>query len=437
MSADLRSRAEAAVAAVADRLRDPAAVETAAQRAGSHAGRAPWHPMSLAEGHVGIALLFAGAGGGASAREHADRFLRAAVRSGRLPSGQGLFSGLPALAFAARAVTGGGGGGSGGGGDYARLLSAADRRTAALVRDLLAAESARRAAGAPHPAAGGYDAVSGLSGLGRYLLACGPDADPALRAVLTALVRCALPEGGRPGPDLWLAAPDGGTYAHPGLAHGVAGPLALLALAARRGVTVPRQEEAVAALARWLLDARVRDARGPSWPRRVPGPGARPAADGTGDRTAWCHGPAGVAAALALAGQALDEPSWVRDAAEALRCALDQPPDAHRATDASLCHGWGGLLHLTGLVAGLSGDRGLTAALPGLAARVLDFADPAAPYVFSVPRAAADPPGAARLHLPGLLDGACGSALALRAWLAGPASPEAALLCWDAALLLG
>jgi hypothetical protein len=143
-----------------------------------------------------------------------------------------------------------------------------------------------------------------------------------------------------------------------------------------------------------------------------------------------------VAAALALAGQALGERSWVNDAADALRCALDRPPDQQGVVDASLCHGWGGLLQITGLVARVSGDPGLGARLPELAARAMECADPAQPYVFSVPASPAGSSTSTRLHIPGLLDGAAGTALALHAWLSGDRREPPDRPDWSAALLL-
>ncbi|WP_433887530.1 lanthionine synthetase C family protein [Streptomyces sp. CA-111067] len=386
--------------------------------------------MSLADGHPALALLYAELGyDQPELRSAADRHLRAAVAAGRRPAAEGLFCGLPALAFAARAS-------AARDGDYAGLLAAADRQIAELVGQLVAGDSARRAAGAPHASAGGYDVVSGLTGLGRYLLAGGAEQRPTLRALLTALVADATRS------DWWIRGAGErhrDDYAYPGLAHGVAGPLALLALATERGVRVRGQDEAVATMATWLLDGRARDAHGPYWPRLFERPdrpaGARPDPPHP-DRTAWCHGPAGAAAALALAGRALGERSWASDAADALRCALDRPPDQQRVVDASLCHGWGGLLHITGLVARVSGDPVLGARLPELAARAMEFADPAQPYVFSVPASPAGSSTSSRLHIPGFLDGAAGTALALHAWLSGDRREPPDRPHWSAALLL-
>ncbi|MFI0818258.1 lanthionine synthetase LanC family protein [Streptomyces sp. NPDC021115] len=110
-----------------------------------------------------------------------------------------------------------------------------------------------------------YDAIKGLTGIGRVLLAAHnrghrADAEPGLHAALTALTHMILtPIGTRPG--WWLPAalhpptvriPPSGA-ATTGLAHGIAGPLALLATAHRAGHTVPGQRDAIHTAAHWLL----------------------------------------------------------------------------------------------------------------------------------------------------------------------------------------
>ncbi|GAB3474618.1 hypothetical protein GCM10027440_05290 [Nocardiopsis coralliicola] len=100
------------------------------------------------------------------------------------------------------------------------------------------------------PSLSEFDSVRGPSGLGAYLLHRSPQA-PELRAVLDYLVRLTTPrpaphaaEGALPG--WWSRESSAGQrvnrvedgHANLGMAHGIAGPLALLAHCARAGIAV-------------------------------------------------------------------------------------------------------------------------------------------------------------------------------------------------------
>lgn len=94
-----------------------------------------------------------------------------------------------------------------------------------------------------------------------------------------------------------------GGHANLGLAHGITGPLALLATAGRHGVTVAGHADAIDRIWAWL--DRWRTGTGPRawWPEtlstaehhagsvRQPGPG----------RPSWCYGTPGISRALQLA----------------------------------------------------------------------------------------------------------------------------------------
>ncbi|HEV7974424.1 lanthionine synthetase C family protein [Amycolatopsis sp.] len=388
---DVRRRAAEVAELVAGRLADPARVRETA---------CTWSATGLGEGHPGVAVLFASL---PDMRQHAHAHLAAATH-GRTSTGyNGLFGGDVALAFAAQlAATSDG--------DYRSLRdTAADtavRAVDALTEKALRRENYRA-----------YDTVTGLTGLGRYLLAAGREDE--LRAVLTALVSLAHPHSvqGREVPGWWVASGPSGepeeAFPHGhfgvGLAHGVAGPLALLSLATHRGIIVADQHLTIEAMAWWLAGL------GPRWPRHVAFDGtASPALAG------WCDGTPGVARALQLAGFALAERAWTDLAVNSMRALLARPRHERRFIDASLCHGAAGLLHITGQMAADSDDPTLLAHLPILAADVLTHFDDGAPFGF-------------RYHgqdRAGLLEGAAGTALALAHFAAPGTVP------WDAALLL-
>ncbi|MEU5777915.1 lanthionine synthetase C family protein [Streptomyces venezuelae] len=433
------------VALLAERLTDPVAL--AAQVA---AGQTPelaetrslWHPQSLADGHAGVALLLA-------ALAHTDpdsarathAHLTAAVTGVARPAREGLYAGLPAVAFAARtAVTRPG--------EYAALLTKLDVQVALLARRLVEEDAPRLAPGATgtsgmRPAGArmaGYDVVAGLSGLGRLLLAAGPEHRETTELVLTHLVALTHPvtePGGRTVPGWWTADPilfseplgiPGGHF-NVGLAHGIPGPLALLSLAHRAGVRVPGQERAIRTIAEWLLARRSPD--GVGWPNIVPLDAELTAAAGDRPelaeaRTGWCYGTPGVARALQLASLALKEPGWNREAVTAVAHACRRGDFA----DPTLCHGLAGLTTIVSLMAREPGGEELAALLPGLTTSLAAAAHPSHPFLWP----AAAPGVGSVVHRPGFLDGAAGAALALHS-ATNPAAPLGELP-WQAALLL-
>ncbi|MFZ4179880.1 lanthionine synthetase LanC family protein [Streptomyces sp. R02] len=139
---------------------------------------------------------------------------------------------------------------------YARALTDLNAETVAIVTHRLDAAHRRMDKGHP-PRLREYDLISGLTGFGAYFLYRA--VDRALGAVLRYLVRLLtepLVVDGHQVPGWWAATGPSDTletgefaYGHAnfGLAHGVAGPLALLALARRAGHTMAGQDDALAA----------------------------------------------------------------------------------------------------------------------------------------------------------------------------------------------
>ena len=73
-------------------------------------------------------------------------------------------------------------------------------------------------------------------------------------------------------------------------------------------------------------------------------------------RTAWCYGDPGIAAALLLAGRAMDEPAWEREALDLARTVARRPAGNCGVNDAGLCHGAAGLGHLLNRFYQATGD---------------------------------------------------------------------------------
>ncbi|MBN3932972.1 lanthionine synthetase [Streptomyces verrucosisporus] len=293
----------------------------------------PPRTQDLSEGPLGIALLDIERGDVAAARRH----LADAVANGVSTGGNAsLFHGAPALEFVlARAGRAG-----------SDIREAVDR----VVEARLAAAWRRQASGAP-PGPAEWDHIRGLAGLGALLLTRGTSSSrlPDVLAYLVSLSRPLCYEG-RELPGWWAAVgPDGeemaGGHGNNGVAHGIAGPLAVLSLATRHGVLVPGQREAIEVFARWLDRY-----GGHYWTTRAHIDATDPPEPGPA-RPSWCYGRPGIARAQQLAALALGDPVRRQTAEDTVVRTLTDPGHLARITDATLCHGWAGLAVLARAVA--------------------------------------------------------------------------------------
>jgi hypothetical protein len=203
-----------------------------------------------------------------------------------------------------------------------------------------------------------YDHISGVSGVGRYLLNA-PDytelKDSLARILDWLITRSTMLESSGfftlpkdiPSYELeyliehlpYLAS----GYTNCGLAHGVPGPLALMSLAALEGYKRPGLHEAIRKLAEWTVAQRYEDGWGTNWPTHKPAAETPP---NHPTRTGWCYGLPGVTRALFLAGRALADEALQSLAADAL-LAVEKRPVAARAIDSpTFCHGVAGLLQI-------------------------------------------------------------------------------------------
>lgn len=336
-----------------------------------------WWPQSLAHGAAGVALLhIERARTDHGPWDRVQRWLECAITEGvdSSPSAH-LYYGAPAVAFVLhRAATVH----PGYEGELARLDRAMDR----IVRSRLERAHARMDAG-ELPLLSEFDTIRGLTGLGALLLARNPQS-PLLRDVLTYLVRLTKPVTvhGRTFPGWWSPVGPGGKknaafpggHANTGMAHGIAGPLTLLATALRRGIAVEGHTEAIERILAWLDAWQQTPPSGAWWPYWV----TRAQLDGAcalvgPQRPSWCYGAAGVARAQLLAADALGD-QWRYAAAQSTLARVFT--DAPMELDSSLCHGRAGLAVLahatalgnaSGLCASIS-DGDTTAVADGLLA---------------------------------------------------------------------
>ncbi|GDY31936.1 lanthionine synthetase C family protein [Gandjariella thermophila] len=263
-----------------------------------------------------------------------------------------LYQGAPAVAYVLRTA---------GQPAYTPVLARLDQHVAEITRTRLVRGHERIDRGAL-PELREFDLINGLTGLGVCLLQA-VHADPnhpggePLRDVLTYLVRLTgqITVNGVALPGWWTAnGPSGrsdprwpGGHANLGMAHGIAGPLALLSAAMIGGITVPGHADAIE-LTDWFLNFwRCGPETGPWWPGMISArEWANAATDQPGpQRPSWCYGTPGLARALHLAAQALDAPTRVAEAKVVLLACITDDAQLDQLGDDSLCHGWAGLVH--------------------------------------------------------------------------------------------
>ncbi|MGW1807069.1 lanthionine synthetase LanC family protein [Streptomyces sp. NPDC002078] len=92
-------------------------------------------------------------------------------------------------------------------------------------------------------------------------------------------------------------------------------------------------------------------------------------------RPSWCYGTPGIARAQQLAGLALGDRDRQRKAEQALAGCLADDQQLAQLTDASLCHGWAGLIRTVSRAAANAMDDELATHLPRLHARLNEHLD--------------------------------------------------------------
>jgi hypothetical protein len=429
LTGELATAALCAARDVSERLRAREQVEAAAAAARDQTAfprSTHWIPYTISQGYAGLAVLwgyldscFVGEGWDITGREHLELAVRSAEATAQVPLG--LFSGLSGLAFGAWQL-------SRGGTRYQRLLARLDE--AICDQSITLADNVR----ARHHGVtvGDFDVISGLSGVGAYLLCRRdqPDTRAALSSVIDALIQLASAEANVP---RWLTPAglmwDEGmkeVYPHGnlncGLAHGIPGPLAFLSQSHRAGSAVPGLTEAITRMADWLCENRYDDAWGINWPTAVPleraeglaggalRPGsARSAPDGP-SRCAWCYGSPGIARALWLAGEALDRDNYRSLAVASMEDVFRRPVTARRIDSPTFCHGIAGLLAIALRFARDTGSSIFIEQSHSLVKQILDSYQPESLLGFRNLEV-----GDHEMDQPGLLDGAPGVALVLLA----------------------
>ncbi|MFF9572986.1 lanthionine synthetase C family protein [Streptomyces sp. NPDC014685] len=418
---------------VSARLVEPASVVrtfTDALGDGATSAQLEAQTRSLGSGLPGVALLFGDcAPSGLRMDRVSHRHFTAAVQLlQRGPaSDPGLHSGISGLALSLLLCRGSSSG-------YGRALQQLDASLSGIVAAM--STSVERD---PIGDRARFDTISGLAGVGRYALLRGAPMRDTLMAVLKALVALGKNHSvdGHHIPGYWtLTRPRGGLVASPragnlnlGMSHGIAGPLALLALAHKQGVSVPGQLKTMEMLAAIYRDRARTGEHGVSWPDFISWDAWLSGdTDEESGRTAWCYGSLGIASALRLAADATGQEELRLLAHSAVESMVRVPLDQWPVRSAGLCHGWAGALNCLKFFATGPHAEEVNRVRGEIADVVLRLYDEQEPFGFGYP----DEDGRTTLALPGFLDGATGVVLALDAYASG--STEAAP--WDAALLL-
>ncbi|MBZ4420611.1 lanthionine synthetase C family protein [Myxococcus sp. RHST-1-4] len=291
---------------------------------------------SLAQGHPGVAVLFAylsrawrDASHGAREEALLDEATETLATAPLLPD---LFDGFPGIAWALQHVRG--------------TPEAPDEDPLSDIDTALAEYLQAR------PWRHRYDLVSGLVGLGVYALERlpRPGASRCLEHVVARLAELAE----RTGAGLrWKTTPGNvepqARESHPhgcynlGVAHGMPGVLAVLAGAVSTGVAADTARGLLRGGWEWLMAQRAPDAIPARFPTRLGGDATPCAWPG---RPAWCYGDPGVALVLHRIARAVGDAAWEKEALVLCRESAGQWNRAGQVRDAGLCHGAAGLGHL-------------------------------------------------------------------------------------------
>ena len=402
---------------VTARLTDEDVLRSAVEAAASQSsvpGLVRWEPGSLAHGSAGMAVLCSyfdaclpGCGWDVLGRRHLEAAAGWVERTGG-PS-PSLFGGLCATGYAAFCL-------SRNGQRFRKLSRAIDDALEWALTPLISRVVDSEDGVGNHD----YDVVTGLAGVGAYLLCRLPDDKcrllvESVAMTLAGLSGCdeAIPRWYTPAR---LLRDESMALAHPGgvlncgLSHGIPGPLAFLSLASREGLRSDPIHRAIRNWAEWLANNRHDDAWGINWPTAVSVLGYTNGQRPRPSCTAWCYGSPGIARALWLAGTALESTAFRDLAVASMEAVLRKPVPARGINSPTFCHGVAGLLEITLRFWADTGMPVFSQGASDLVDQLIDAYEPG-----SILGYRSEESGGRLVDNAGLLDGAQGVALTLLA----------------------
>jgi class I lanthipeptide synthase len=410
---ELRRRADAALDRIADALVSP---PVAWLPSGAPASEQAAANLSLAGGAAGQALMHAYLRHTRPAGDHLARASRCVESATdgvqRVELGASLFSGFTGVAWVIEHLTG-------------TVLEPTEEDPLEAIDEALCGYLA----GQGGPSA--FDLVSGLVGIGVYAFERlpRPTAEEMLHRVIERLAQRAERS---PAGLTWRTPPE--AQAAPGftlgpfdlgLAHGVPGVVALLAMACFQDVEADSAHALLEGAVAWLRHQRLDSGESAAYASSA-GPGSTRAAS----RLAWCYGDLGIAWAQWMAGCAAGEREWREEALSIAIRAAARDPATSGVRDAPLCHGAAGVAHVFNRFYQASSDASLAEAARAWLGRALEWQE--ADAGIGGFRAWAPGQGSSGdwVNDPGLLGGTAGIGLALAAALTAD-EPG-----WDRVLLL-
>ncbi|QYG06802.1 lanthionine synthetase LanC family protein [Janthinobacterium sp. PAMC25594] len=192
-----------------------------------------------------------------------------------------------------------------------------------------------------------FDLISGTVGIGAYALMRTDII--AARRIYSSVERSLITSSEHVGngriwrsnmPRSSLAFTPGITRIDLGLAHGLPGVVLLMAGAVKHTlateITQNVLQEAVVALIGYQAEQK----NGSKYPY------FDPQHEWAGSRLGWCYGDLGVGFAIASAGSATSNQSWINFGKELVEQRISQPTSTFLISDNSLCHGRSGVLHI-------------------------------------------------------------------------------------------
>jgi lantibiotic biosynthesis protein len=291
------------------------------------------------------------------------------------------------------------------------------------VEDLLLARLAMQ------PMTEGFELFQGIVGYARFGLDAleRPKGRQIAEHAITRLAELADPE--HDGVRWWTVPPKRpeGRHIRLGLAHGVPGPIVVLAEACHAGISTDMARPLLDRAVRWLLAQRNPEGVATSLFGTLIS-SQDEGIDRRQSRLAWCWGDLGIGAALHAAAIRVGDASWADAAIEIARHAARRSMDDAGVITAGLCHGAAGAGHIFNRLYQSTRDPVFLTAAQQWFERTLEYA------ALEAPPATSEPPDPSIVHpwptVPGLMSGLSGIGLALLA-ASTDIEPE-----WDGALLI-
>ena len=235
-----------------------------------------------------------------------------------------------------------------------------------------------------------FDVITGTAALGRYFLDSKPKRAQVLQAILAQLVSLSaprehtingyyiLPEHLGPFKSVETF-PHG--YLDLGMSHGIAGPMALLAIAyTRDSQLAPDMRTAIVS----LLDIfkQYYDETTGRWPAYVVFKDGQLDCVHPHHVDSWCYGTPGIARAVYLAGRAIGDQEAVALSLRAMERIMERGIDSMGLECPTFCHGYAGAFRIFTLFARDTGLASFEAFQEELAEKLFTFGDRAHPYRF-------------------------------------------------------